>query len=596
METQPFDSVTLKVVQRARDAFLREGYSRLTMTALADACGLTRRGLYKHFKSKEDLFRATLRLQNAEAFEAGDWAAKKALARGGTALIVILAWLDTRFGETRRAIARSPYGTEVNVMAFEIGSDVMLEVSKESNARVAELVAAGNDAAFGVEQHEHGRMAEIGRAELLVLHAEHGSECGSDERRQWEWQPDVGAERSHEEAGRTGEGELSEGDLSGEAHHDDEGEHHDRDDHAGDQPAAPRTGGDHQPGGAAVDPVDGHQRLDPQLALQTHQQRLLHVLAARDHGQKVRLVGHHQPVVAEQQLRLEGHGGLVALNHDSPDVAEHVADVMTHWLGRGVDGWRLDAVYAVPAEFWRRVLPRVRAAHPEAWVLGEMIHGDYARYVAESGIDSVTQYELWKAMWSSIVDLNLFELAWALQRHDAFAAQFLPYTFVGNHDVTRLASTVTDSRHVTHALAVLFFVAGTPSVYAGDEQGFRGVKEERVGGDDAIRPAFPASPGDLAPDGWPLYREHQRLIGFRRRYPWLAHARLEVVHVENERLVLAATSPEGERLVLTLNLGDDPFAPALPPAELVLRSGEELAPSAPQADLVVGPHSWAICR
>jgi AcrR family transcriptional regulator len=140
METQPFDSVTLKVVQRARDAFLREGYSRLTMTALADACGLTRRGLYKHFKSKEDLFRATLRLQNAEAFEAGDWAAKKALARGGTALIVILAWLDTRFGETRRAIARSPYGTEVNVMAFEIGSDVMLEVSKESNARVAELV------------------------------------------------------------------------------------------------------------------------------------------------------------------------------------------------------------------------------------------------------------------------------------------------------------------------------------------------------------------------------------------------------------------------------------------------------------------------
>lgn len=292
----------------------------------------------------------------------------------------------------------------------------------------------------------------------------------------------------------------------------------------------------------------------------------------------------------------EGHGALVALNHDNPDVADHVADVMTHWLARGVDGWRLDAVYAVPAAFWQRVLPPVRAAYPEAWVLGEMIHGDYAGYVAESGVDSVTQYELWKALWSSIVDLNLFELAWALQRHDAFAARFLPYTFVGNHDVTRLASTVTDSRHVTHALAVLFFVAGTPSVYAGDEQGFRGIKEERVGGDDAIRPAFPAAPSNLAPDGWPLYREHQRLIGFRRRYPWLAHARLEVVHVENERLVLAARSPEGERLVLTLNLGETPFAPALPPTELILRSGEDPAPSAPLSAPVVGPHSWAIHR
>lgn len=140
MDAQPFDSVTFKVVQRARDAFLRKGYSRQTMSALADACGLTRRGLYKHFKSKEDLFRATLRFQNAEAFGAATWAAEKALARGGTALDVVLAWLDTRYGETRRAVVRSPYGAEVNVMAFELGSDVMLEISEESNARVTALV------------------------------------------------------------------------------------------------------------------------------------------------------------------------------------------------------------------------------------------------------------------------------------------------------------------------------------------------------------------------------------------------------------------------------------------------------------------------
>jgi len=291
----------------------------------------------------------------------------------------------------------------------------------------------------------------------------------------------------------------------------------------------------------------------------------------------------------------EGHGQLVELDHSQPEVAEHVAQVMSHWLERGADGWRLDAAYAVRPEFWRSVLPVVRARHPQAWVLGEMIHGDYAAYVAESGIDSVTQYELWKAIWSSLADRNFYELAWALDRHRAFLDVFLPQTFVGNHDVTRIADQVGDARHVTHALAVLFFVAGTPSVYAGDEQGFRGVKEDRAGGDDAVRPEFPPSPGDLAPDGWPVYREHQRLIGFRRRHSWLVRAPGSTVQVANEQLVLESASPDGtERLRLVLNLGDEPFTPQEGVGERLLRSGGLDVAEGPEG--VVPPHAWAVFR
>ena len=57
----------------------------------------------------------------------------------------------------------------------------------------------------------------------------------------------------------------------------------------------------------------------------------------------------------------EGHDTLVTLNHASPQVQQLVRDVMLHWLRRGIDGWRLDAAYAVPAEFWAAVLPAVRA-------------------------------------------------------------------------------------------------------------------------------------------------------------------------------------------------------------------------------------------
>ena len=285
----------------------------------------------------------------------------------------------------------------------------------------------------------------------------------------------------------------------------------------------------------------------------------------------------------------EGHASLVALNHANPEVAGYVTEVMTHWLDRGTDGWRLDAAYAVPPAFWQQVLPAVRTAHPDAWVVGEMIHGDYAAYTHESGVDSVTQYELWKALWSSVLDRNFFELAWALERHDAFAQAFLPMTFAGNHDVTRIASRITDPRHVMHVLAVLFLVAGTPAIYAGDEQGLRGVKEERAGGDDAIRPAFPATPAGLAADGWPRYRAHQRLIALRRNHPWLAHARTTALHVANEQLVLAADSPQGgARLILALNLGDEPFTPPLPLGKRLLAS--DGAPAAGP----VPPHAWAI--
>jgi cyclomaltodextrinase / maltogenic alpha-amylase / neopullulanase len=294
----------------------------------------------------------------------------------------------------------------------------------------------------------------------------------------------------------------------------------------------------------------------------------------------------------------EGHHALVRLNHDEPAVADHVERVLRHWLERGVAGWRFDAAYAVPASFWARVLPQVRRDHPDAWFLGEMIHGDYAGYVEESGLDSVTQYELWKAIWSSLNDRNMFELKWALERHDRFLERFVPQTFVGNHDVTRLATRLDDPRHVGHALAVLFTVAGVPSVYYGDEQAFRGVKEERAGGDDAIRPAFPDRPQDLPPQGWSVYRTHQRLIGLRRRSPWLVDARTVVEHVTSTSMALRSRSdePDGDVVVL-LNVADDPyrFSVDLPlgPGRLSITTGDECAPADGDPLLVPG-HSWSV--
>ena len=252
----------------------------------------------------------------------------------------------------------------------------------------------------------------------------------------------------------------------------------------------------------------------------------------------------------------EGHDSLVAVNHENPAVAEWIAEVMIHWLNRGADGWRLDAAYAVPPAFWARVLPQVRAAHQDAWIVGEVIHGDYAQIVADSGMDSVTQYELWKAIGNGIEEANFFELAWSMKRHNEFLAAFVPMTFVGNHDVTRLATLISDERHRVHALVVLMTVGGVPSIYYGDEQGFTGLKEERIGGDDAIRPEFPAGPDDLDPAGWATYRRHQELIALRRRHPWLHRARTADLSLSNTGYAYEVRAGD-DRLVVVLNIADD---------------------------------------
>jgi len=348
----------------------------------------------------------------------------------------------------------------------------------------------------------------------------------------------------------------------------------------------------------------------------------------------------------------EGNDDLVEVDLADLVVQDRIVEIMGRWLERGADGWRLDAMYAAGAEAWAPILERVRAAHPEAWILGEVIHGDYPAFAAASGADSITQYELWKAIWSSLRDGNLFELAHTLGRHEDFLEQFraagsggLPLTFVGNHDTTRIASQLEDGRDLAAATALLALLPGIPAVYAGDEFGAAAVKEERAGGDDAIRPWFPDSADEVvtaheAPDAeGPAPRSlqllapgaagrvlevHRRLLSLRRRERWLATASVTVdeATLSNTwaQIVLtpsadgatgdaaeaeepvgaagAADGPSGERpapLTLVLNLGDEDL-PA-PGEVLEAVSGADMLDGVgPAADGSVPAHGVAVVR
>jgi cyclomaltodextrinase len=343
-----------------------------------------------------------------------------------------------------------------------------------------------------------------------------------------------------------------------------------------------------------------HYRIDPRLGDQADFDFL--VGEAHRRGLRVLLDGVFNHVGPEfprdrpgwfRDDTFEGHGDLVTLNHDNPEVVDYTVDVMTHWLQRGADGWRLDAAYAVPPLFWATVLPRVRDRHPDAWFVGELIHGDYAAAVRDAGFDSATQYELWKAIWSSLNDGNFYELDWALQRHNAWLPQFSPLTFVGNHDVTRIASRLDQPDHLAHALVLLMTVGGIPSIYAGDELGYRGVKEERFGGDDAVRPEFGSPPVPLDDHGAQVRALHQYLIGLRRRHPWLHAATTSAVQLDNRQYVYR-TERGDDALIVALNIDETPLRVSVPRARVVAGSG---APPEEELDtVVVEPNGWRIVQ
>ncbi|SBW07663.1 Alpha amylase catalytic region [uncultured delta proteobacterium] len=218
-----------------------------------------------------------------------------------------------------------------------------------------------------------------------------------------------------------------------------------------------------------------------------------------------------------------GHYELVKLNTDHPDVRNHLLHAAGEWISRyGIDGLRLDAADCLDLGFQRALAEHCRTLRPGFYLLGEVIHGDYARWVDQGGLDAVTNYILHKGLWSSHNDANYFELAHTCRK------QFTPgssayrwYTFADNHDVTRIRSRLRDPAHLYPLHILLFTLPGTPSVYYGSEYGLEGAK--RKGRDDwPLRPALtPESLRDAAkePD---LARAIQTLARLRREHPALA--------------------------------------------------------------------------
>lgn len=245
----------------------------------------------------------------------------------------------------------------------------------------------------------------------------------------------------------------------------------------------------------------------------------------------------------------EGHYELVKLNLDNPDVKNYLLKCVGEWIDcLGIDGLRLDVAYMLNRQFMRELRTFCDSKKSEFFLAGEMIHGNYADIVNNEMLHSATNYECFKGIHSSFNSMNMFEIGHSL-RNRFGKEDWCMYrnmkliSFVDNHDVTRIASNLTNKNHIIPAFGILMAMPGIPCIYYGSEWGIEGVKEH---GDQALRPEITKSESNE------LTEFVAKAAKIHRENKSLCYGSFEILHMTNKQLIFER-SFEGERIIVMIN-------------------------------------------
>jgi AcrR family transcriptional regulator len=106
-------SARTRILDAATLVFRRHGFRRSSIEQAADAAGLTRQGLYHHFKSKEALFRAVIEQLHENALAAEIAAANAAEKAGGSLADILIAQVTGRLTQLIASFDGSPHIEEL---------------------------------------------------------------------------------------------------------------------------------------------------------------------------------------------------------------------------------------------------------------------------------------------------------------------------------------------------------------------------------------------------------------------------------------------------------------------------------------------------
>ncbi len=252
----------------------------------------------------------------------------------------------------------------------------------------------------------------------------------------------------------------------------------------------------------------------------------------------------------------EGHFELVKLNLQNEEVVEHIFRCIRQWVQEfDIEGLRLDVAYSLDSTFVQRLRTFCETLKPDFFLIGEVLHGDYNRIVGDTMLHSCTNYECYKGLYSSFNSMNLFEIVHSLLRQfgpedwTLYKGKHL-MCFVDNHDVSRIASQLTNPSHLPLIYALLFGMPGIPCLYYGSEWGVKGAKQPNC--DDNLRPSFDA------PEWNALTEWIAKLTHAHRKSDALVNGTFRSIVLTNKQAIFERRS-DAERVLVAINMDNQPY-------------------------------------
>jgi len=253
-----------------------------------------------------------------------------------------------------------------------------------------------------------------------------------------------------------------------------------------------------------------------------------------------------------------GYYNLVKLNLCNSEVKDYLFKAINMWIKDfDIDGLRLDCADCLDFNFIKELASFCKKLKPDFWLMGEIIHGDYNRWVNNNMLDSVINYECYKGLYSSHNDKNYFEIAYSLNRQfgkdfGIYKNMYL-YNFIDNHDVNRIASTLKFSDYIYSVYIILFTMPGVPSIYYGSEFGIKGVRNIS---DDDLRPELNLKNILSSNYNKKLIKLIHNLSNIRRGSKALEEGKYIQIKILNEQFAYARII-EGECIIVILNLSQN---------------------------------------
>ena len=256
-----------------------------------------------------------------------------------------------------------------------------------------------------------------------------------------------------------------------------------------------------------------------------------------------------------------GDWKLVRLNLKNPDVRNYIISAVGSWIDDyDIDGLRLDTADVLDPQLFRDLNRYTKSRKQDFWLMGEFMNCANCQAMQPDMLDSITNYECWKGMYSSCNSKNLFEISYGINRQTnpewgMYKGKYL-YNFLDNHDQTRIASMLSDRRCLKVLYTMLLTMPGIPSVYYGSEWGMEGRKGSGGEADYPLRK--PMTKEAMEAGDRELMEHIASLSAFRKTAPALQYGSYKNVTERNEQL-LYARELDGELILCAFNISDQPF-------------------------------------